>query len=123
MAAPAVEVERASALVPTESRSQLTMAEILVQKHDVTTNLNFFKPNPDGSPPEPTYAEKPETFFRDLDTQEVVIKDIAEEEHKYTLDGNGFQIYHSPATEREFFDEEKITGGYYAEIEKLLKDV
>lgn len=94
-----------------------------VPKHDVTTNLNFFKPNADGSPPEPTYIDKPETYYREPDTHEVIIKDIAGEEASFTLDRNGFQVHHQRATERAFIDDELIKAGYYPEVEKLLKDV
>ncbi|KAJ2970771.1 hypothetical protein NQ176_g8023 [Zarea fungicola] len=94
-----------------------------VPKHDVTTTLNFFKPNADGSPPAPTYIDKPETYYREPDAHEVVIKDIAGEETNFTLDRNGFQVHHQRATERQFSDDEQIKAGYYPEVEKLLKDV
>lgn len=100
-----------------------TTAEPRVPKHNVTTTLNYFKPNADGSPPEPSYIDKPASYYREPDTQEVVITDIAGDEANFSLDRNGFQVHHQPATERDFVDDEQIKAGYYAETEALLKQV
>ncbi|KAK2601927.1 hypothetical protein QQS21_004518 [Conoideocrella luteorostrata] len=94
-----------------------------VSKHDVTTTLNYFKENEDGSPPHPTYIDRPETYDRPFEPHPVVVKDIAGEEDKYSLDRNGFQVHGHVASEKEFLDDEAIKKGYYAETEKLLKDV
>lgn len=100
-----------------------TQTDNRVPKHDVTTSLNYFKPNADGSPPEPSYIDKPASYYREPDTQEVTITDIAGDEANFSLDRNGFQVHHQPAKERDFLDDEQIKAGYYAETENLLKQV
>ncbi|OAR01876.1 hypothetical protein LLEC1_05822, partial [Akanthomyces lecanii] len=94
-----------------------------VPKHDVTACLNFYQPNADGSPPPPTYVDRPETYQQQRDTHQIIVKDIAGDEDQYSLDRNGFQVYQRAAAERDFTDEEQIKSGYYAETEQLLKDV
>lgn len=95
-----------------------------IPKHDIDTILNFFKDNEDGSPPEPAYVGKPETFIkRPVDERKVTIRDVAGEEDKYTLDKNGFQIHRHTSIEKDFVDDEQIKASYYAETEQLLKDV
>lgn len=120
MAAAAVQI----APVLNSTTPQLaTQTEPRVPKHDVTTTLNYFKPNADGSDPAPAYINNPASYHREPDTREVVIKDIAGEEANYSLDRNGFQVHYQLATEKDFIDDEIITSTYYAETEKLLKDV
>ncbi|EHK23750.1 uncharacterized protein TRIVIDRAFT_55809 [Trichoderma virens Gv29-8] len=95
-----------------------------IPKHDVNTILNFFKDNEDGSPPEPSYVGKPETFInRPIASHQVTINDIAGEEDKYTLDKSGFQIHRHTSIEKDFLDDEQIKASYYPETEQLLKDV
>lgn len=94
-----------------------------VAKHNVDTVLNYFKENEDGSPPHPTYIDRPETFDRPFESHPVTVKDIAGEEDRYTLDKNGFQVHSHVATEKAFTDDEQIKSSYYAETEQLLKDV
>ncbi|KAL7799255.1 hypothetical protein V8C37DRAFT_367186 [Trichoderma ceciliae] len=95
-----------------------------IPKHDVDTILNYFKDNEDGSPPAPSYANKPETFQnRPIASHKVTIRDVAGEEDKYTLDKSGFQIHRHTSTEKDFADDEQIKASYYAETEQLLKDV
>jgi hypothetical protein len=53
----------------------------------------------------------------------VMITDISGDEHKYTLESHGFQLYRHESAEKEFLDPAKITGDYFAETEQLLKDV
>lgn len=90
---------------------------------DVQATLNYHKPNEDGSPPHPVYADRPETFERPSETHSVLIRDIRDQEKDFSLDKNGFQIHKNTASEKEFLDDEQIKNGYYAEVEKLLKDV
>ena len=52
----------------------------------------------------------------------MIVKDISGEEHKYTLDSHGFQIYKHESNEKTFLDDEKIKAEYYPETEQLLKD-
>ncbi|KAH6605796.1 hypothetical protein Trco_004949 [Trichoderma cornu-damae] len=92
-------------------------------KRDVDTILNFFKDNEDGSPPTPLYAGKPETFSQQpVAPHKVTIHDVAGEEDRYSLDGNGFQIYRHTSNEKDFVGEEQIKASYYPETEQLLKD-
>jgi hypothetical protein len=90
---------------------------------DVNTVLHYYKPNEDGSPPHPTYVDRPETYDRPTEVHPVTVRDVRGRENEYTLDGNGFQIHRQSANEKEFLDDEKIKSGYYAETEQLLKDV
>jgi hypothetical protein len=90
--------------------------------HDVATTLNYYKPNEDGSPPHPTYVDRPETYDRPVETHPVTVHDVTGREKEYTLDGNGFQFYRHTSVEKEFVDEEQIKEKYYLETEQLLKD-
>jgi hypothetical protein len=90
---------------------------------DVETTLNYHKPNEDGSPPFPTYVDRPETYERPVNTQNVTIHDVSGSEQDYTLDKNGFQFHKHTSVEKEFVDDEQIKAQYYAETEQLLKDV
>jgi hypothetical protein len=89
---------------------------------DVNTVLNYHKPNEDGSPPHPTYVDRPETYDRPVETHPVTIRDVRGRESEFTLDGSGFQIYRNTANEKDFLDDQQIKSGYYAEVEQLLKD-
>ncbi|CAO2654540.1 Nn.00g112730.m01.CDS01 [Neocucurbitaria sp. VM-36] len=88
----------------------------------VQTVLHYYKPNADGSPPHPTYTDRPETYNRPSEVHPVSVRDVRGNENKYTLDGNGFQFYRNTAQEKDFLDDDKIKSGYYAETEQLLKD-
>lgn len=92
------------------------------EKHDVHTVLNFFKPNEDGSPPQPTYVNKPETYERPVETHNVVITDVSGDEAKYTLDSHGFQFVPHVSKERDFVDDAQIVDQYYKEVDQILKD-
>ena len=91
-------------------------------KRDVKTTLNYYKANEDGSPPHPTYVDKPETYARPSEPLDVTVNDIRGEDHLYSLDKNGFQIYRHTAKEKDFLNDEQIKAGYYPEVEQLLKD-
>ncbi|ATY63572.1 hypothetical protein A9K55_007806 [Cordyceps militaris] len=120
----AAAVQSAAPIIDTHSRVHTApQTEPRVPRHDVTTTLNFYLPNADGSPPPPTYVGKPESYQQQRDTHPVVIKDIAGDEDAYTLDRNGFQVVQRGVTERDFVDDDQIQAGYYAETEQLLKDV
>ena len=92
------------------------------QKHDVATELYYYKDPGDGTPPRPTYVGKPDTYERPFVAQPVVVHDIAGEEEKYTLDSHGFQIYNHESKEKDFLDDDQIKAQYYPETEQLLKD-
>ena len=91
-------------------------------KHNVLTQLNYYKDPGDGSPPPPSYVGRPETYERPAHPLDVTVNDIRGEVDKYMLDQNGFQIYHHTSAEKEFLDDEKIKAEYYPETEQLLKD-
>jgi len=90
--------------------------------HDVETVLNYYKPNEDGSPPHPTYVERPETYDRPVEPHTVIVHDVSGQENEYTLDKNGFRFYKQTSIEKDFVDDDKIKSRYYAETEQLLKD-
>lgn len=89
---------------------------------DVQTVLNYHKPNEDGSPPHPTYVDRPETYNRPFESHHTTIKDVRGRENEYSLDANGFQFYRHPSVEKDFVDDEQIKDQYYKEVEQLLKD-
>lgn len=90
---------------------------------EVEAVLNFFKDNEDGSPPAPSYVNKPETYERPVEPHTVKITNIEGHEAEYTLDKQGFQIHPHVAEEKDFVDDEHIKAVYYPETEQLLKDV
>ncbi|KAF9869892.1 mechanosensitive ion channel [Colletotrichum karsti] len=102
---------------PTKSISQSAT------KKDVRADLYYYKENEDGSPPHPTYVDKPETYERPFETHNVTIEDVTGKEEDYSLDKNGFQIHRHQAIEKDFLDEAQIRSGYYQEVEELLKSV
>jgi len=94
-----------------------------VASHDVDTILNFHKANEDGSPPHPTYTDRPETYNRPSEPHPVRITDVTGQESSFTLDRNGFQFVKNTAEEKDFVDDDHIKSVYYPEVEALLKDV
>jgi hypothetical protein len=92
------------------------------QPRDVKTTLNFHKDNEDGSPPAPTYVDKPQTYERPYETHDVTIHDIRGKEHEFSIYKQGFQVYPHVSKEKDFLDTEQIKAVYYPETEQLLKD-
>ena len=92
------------------------------QQLHVEASLNYHKPNEDGSPPHPTYVDRPETYDRPFETHKVLIRDISGDEGNYTLDTNGFQVHSHTSVEKDFVDDDQIKSSYYPEVEQLLKD-
>jgi hypothetical protein len=126
MAAAAVQIPSTSDTIKEPFHPQIVESSAVpasARKHDVQTTLNFHKDNEDGSPPAPTYVDRPETYNRPFTTHPVSIKDVRGEEDRYTLDGNGFQIHGHVSVEKDFVDDEQIKAQYYPETEQLLKDV
>ncbi|KFZ03311.1 hypothetical protein V502_11055 [Pseudogymnoascus sp. VKM F-4520 (FW-2644)] len=97
--------------------------ETKVAKHDVATELNYYRDPGDGTPPVPYYVGQPNTYERPTTAQKVVIHDVTGDEDKYTLDSHGFQFTKHESKEKEFLDDDKIKAEYYPEVEQLLKDV
>lgn len=89
---------------------------------DVQTVLHYHKPNEDGSPPHPTYIDRPETYDRPYEKHSVTVHDVRGHENEYSLDENGFQFYKQTSVEKDFLDDEQIKDRYYKETEQLLKD-
>ncbi|KAI1259524.1 hypothetical protein F5Y18DRAFT_293518 [Xylariaceae sp. FL1019] len=90
---------------------------------EVEALLNYYLDNEDGSPPQPAYVDKPETYFRRNEERTVKVTNVAGREAEFTLDGQGFQIHRNVAQEKDFADDEHIKAVYYPETEQLLKDV
>ena len=91
-------------------------------KHNVHTQLNYYKDPGDGSEPVPYIFGKPETYERPSEVLDVTVHDIRGDIESYTLDGNGFRTYTHKSSEKDFMDDEKIKAEYYPETEQLLKD-
>lgn len=91
-------------------------------RHDVQTVLNYYLEAEDGSPPPPSYVDRPETYDRPVYPLNVTVTDISGNEGNYTLDSHGFQLVHHKSVETDFVDDAKIKAEYYPETEQLLKD-
>ncbi|KAK0614537.1 hypothetical protein B0T14DRAFT_528654 [Immersiella caudata] len=91
-------------------------------RHDVNTVLNYYLEAEDGSPPAPTYVDRPETYDRPIYPLNVTVTDITGNEGAFTLDSHGFQIVPHKSVETDFLDDAKIKAEYYPETEQLLKD-
>ncbi len=110
------------ALAYTPYSVESTTESIISGPQDVNTALNYHKPNEDGSPPHPSYVDRPETYDRPFESHPVVVKDVRGQESKYSLDLNGFQFYAHSSFEKDFLSDDKIRDQYYKETEQLLKD-
>ncbi|KAI0008317.1 hypothetical protein F4779DRAFT_587758 [Xylariaceae sp. FL0662B] len=119
MASPDVQLPQAAPTFIADKLEATTKAS----PHDVDAALNYFKDAEDGSPPQPTYVGRPETYDRPVETHTVHITDVTGRESEYTLDGNGFQYVRHTAQEKDFLDDDHIRAVYYPETEQLLKDV
>jgi hypothetical protein len=92
---------------------------------DVHTTINYQARNEGEAPYMYTYDPgngKPRTNCVD-EPHQVVIHDMRGAEESKTLDENGFQFMKAPAEEKEFVEEDRIKGGYYPEVEELVKRV
>ena len=59
------------------------------------------------------------SFGRKLYTRPV--RDVRGREADFSVDKSGFAVYHSPAKEKLFVDDDTVRSGYYAEVEELLR--
>lgn len=100
---------------------QSSLSPVSTGPQDVHTVLHYYKANEDGSPPQPTYVDRPETYFRPFESHATTIKDVRGCEDDFNLDQHGFQFYRHTAQEEDFIDDDNIKKGYYAETEQLLK--
>ncbi|CAJ2504168.1 Uu.00g115620.m01.CDS01 [Anthostomella pinea] len=117
------EVQLPSSAVPSFFTAGTPKARPATTPRAVETTLNYHKDNEDGSPPAPTYTHIPESYERPIESHTVSISDITGRETDFTLDGNGFQIHHHVAEEKDFADDAHVKAVYYPETEQLLKDV
>ncbi|KAI1464577.1 uncharacterized protein F4812DRAFT_160087 [Daldinia caldariorum] len=108
--------------VPAFSASGVSATPAVKIPHDVDTVLNYYKAPEDGSPPHPSYVDRPETYTRPAEPHQVHITDVSGREDEFTLDKNGFQFYRHVAQEKDFLDDDHIKAVYYPETEQLLKD-
>lgn len=106
-----------------EHQIETTKKTISGKPHDVKTTLNYYKDPEDGSPPHPTYVDRPETYNRPTESHPVTVHDVTGSEDKYSLDESGFQFHHHTSVEKDFVDNDQIRSSYYPETEQLLKDV
>ncbi|KAI1373896.1 hypothetical protein F4677DRAFT_427571 [Hypoxylon crocopeplum] len=109
---------------PTEERIQTTPTQ---RRHDVPTNINYYKDPGDGSLPMPiVIANNTVKNERPHIPQPVVVRDVTGEEENYTLDGQGFQfLRHASKLSGldDFQNEDLVKAEYYPESIQLLKDI
>jgi hypothetical protein len=96
----------------------------LARTRVVHAELNYLGAT-SGKPHNYTFAPPPGIAERNYETaaHTVAIRDLRPNEGAPTLDREGFAVVRRAASERRFLDEDAIVGGYYAESERLLKDV
>lgn len=54
--------------------------------------------------------------------QNVPIRNAREAGENFSLDRQGFELRHSPVRTDDLYDDAKVTGAYYAEVEALVRD-
>jgi hypothetical protein len=86
--------------------------------------LNYIVPTPD-RPRTYTYAPPDGLPNTTITTQShrLPIHDLREDDHAFTLDGEGFTLVEHRSAVEDFTDEAQIRSVYYAEAERLLKQV
>ncbi|KAI2464100.1 hypothetical protein F4781DRAFT_86526 [Annulohypoxylon bovei var. microspora] len=97
------------------------------RRHDVPTNINYYKDPGDGSLPMPiVIANNTVKNERPHTPQQITIHDVTGEEEKYALDSHGFQFLRHESELKsleDFQDEELVKAEYYPESIELLKDI
>lgn len=66
-------------------------------------------------------VDGPGTSFTQKDHERKVY-DLRGQESEFTTDNAGFAVYNYPAKEKKFVDDAAVRSGYYAEVEKLLRE-
>jgi hypothetical protein len=95
-----------------------------LEKHHVSTTLNYWDDPGDGSKPTPIFIGKGRiTNERPHRAHSFVVTDVSGDEDKYSLDSHGFQYCRHKSIEKDFTDENAIRAAYYEECRKLLKDI
>lgn len=51
-----------------------------------------------------------------------LVHNIRDYSSEFTTDNSGFAVYNSPAQEKTFTDDKAVRGGYYNEVESLLRE-
>lgn len=93
---------------------------------NVHTELSYYTPPADGSPQLPIYITDGKTRVKTVQVfHPVTIHDVRGSGEEHTLDLSGIQfVEHRSALQGEDFDdEERIKGGYYGEIEDILRSL
>ncbi|KAI1453387.1 hypothetical protein F4805DRAFT_443620 [Annulohypoxylon moriforme] len=97
------------------------------RRHDMPTNINYYKDPGDGSLPMPiVIANNTVKNERPHIPQQVTIHDVTGEEEKYALDSHGFQFLRHESKVKsleEFQDEEIVKSKYYPESVRLLEEI
>ncbi|KAI0392976.1 hypothetical protein F5Y17DRAFT_330845 [Xylariaceae sp. FL0594] len=122
--------------------------EEVVEKHHVSTVINYYRDPGDGSPPEPVrISDNTVKNKRPSIPVPTLVYDVTGEEDRFTLDGNGFQFVSLSSKSRkgdgevrvrrrsearqgeegvdlnfDFHDPELVQERYYPVVERLLKD-
>lgn len=113
-------------VVPTTTASKLP-SPTDIPRGPVHADLMFYGPTVDGSAPfnyvEIPPAGKPVRNFADA-PHTVLLGDIRNQEHRYTLNGNAVSALTNvaPSAETDFDSDEHIRSVYYPEVERLLLD-
>ncbi|KAH7075922.1 hypothetical protein BKA63DRAFT_533480 [Paraphoma chrysanthemicola] len=95
-----------------------------LEKHHVATTLNYWDDPGDGSRPTPIFIGKGRiTNDRPHLAHDFMVTDVSGDEHKYSLDGNGFQYCRHSSSEEDFINDKAIETAYYDECKQLLKEV
>lgn len=109
---------------PPRLRSKI-MPSVTLNNTPTTGVLNYFKADNEGERPY-QYIYPPPPGAKALnfsdEPHKVQIHDLRGKEDTVATDKNGFSIEKHTANEKDFTDEDKITNGYYAEVEQLLKE-
>ncbi len=90
----------------------------------VLAELNYLTPTA-GRPRTFTYEPtdgSPRSTIK-AESHRIPIHDIREEHRSFSLDGEGFAVVQHQSAVSDFADEAEISGVYYAEAERLLKEV
>ncbi|KAL4889091.1 hypothetical protein BDV59DRAFT_121866 [Aspergillus ambiguus] len=65
-------------------------------------------------------VDGPGYSYRLID-HECPVRNLRGQESAFSIDNAGFAVYHHPAKEVAFTDDEQVRTGYYAEVEELLR--
>ncbi|KAF1916698.1 hypothetical protein BDU57DRAFT_574865 [Ampelomyces quisqualis] len=95
-----------------------------MDKHNVSTTLNYWNDPGDGSHPTPIFIGKGRiTNERAHNAHHFIVNDITGEEDQHSLDKTGFEYVRHQSCEEDFIDEQSIQLAYYDECKQLLKTV